>query len=829
MTSRPMRSRRLKPVMEFALVGAAVAFVLGFYYWTIAANNGFDNWKETDYFRLMVRGWMKGQLHMDITPNPALLALPDPYDPTQNGGVKLGDASLYQGRYYVYFGPAPAAILLLPYRLITGSELPMGAGVFVFASIAFLAAVGLFLAIRRRYFPTSMVLMAPLGVLALGFGTHLLALAQRPMIWELPIAAGIAFTMLALVGCYRAMHGRHPGWWMALAGLSLGLAVGSRPTCLFAAPLLLAPIWLAWRDGAARGAWWRQALAAAIPLGLCGLALAGYNYARFHSPFEFGQSYQLSGAYEGKLTHFALRFLPHNLYVYFFQPFGWTWELPFAQAQAVEVGMPADGYMGTEEVGGIAVSFPFVWFGLALPLAWRRREAGERRRLVAVLWCIAGYAVPVTLLILSYFSTCARYQADFAVAVGLLAVSGMLGLERWTQLRVSAPVGEPGGETPSPVPRRRRWPDLPAWVANAATLACAVTVAMGIMLGFDYHARTWQLNEPLAWQAMDRGTHMALARIASRLGLVEGPRVLKVRWQARPVGTIEPFWRPADARAREEILVRHTGDQLIQFGYARGDRPVEWGRDLRWERNHTHTVELQLPSLYSRPNRWASELMRRWEFRERTAVAVWFSGGRALGLVTTPWPGGIQGGGAVAKEFSGEVRRVSQRIIRQDEVAPVGLADPHAPRGGTLRTQLILPHRLAATGEPLFATGVHYESSIVYVRPVDGGVQFLFHNYAHNPTESQVVPWMRAPYEVEIELPCCEAGARFGERGTGNIVLRVNGREVLRTVDVAYGFYPTEENYGKNPFGTTCASEFRGWMLDTRWSAAETLVTSTLD
>jgi hypothetical protein len=620
---------RCKRGIEIALVAAAMVFVAWFYHWTVAANNGFDNWGEMDYFRLLVRGWTKGQLHMDIEPRPELLALPDPYDPLQNEPYKLGDATLYRGRYYLYFGAAPAATLMLPYTLITGNEMPMGAATFVFATLAFLSASGLFLSVRRRYFPNSAAIMAPLGVLALGFGTHLLALAQRPMIWELPIAGGVAFTLLAIVGCYRAVHGRHPVIWMAAAGLCLGLAVGSRPTCLFAAPLLLAPIWFAWREGKPGRQWWRKTIAAALPLGVCGLAIMAHNYARFENPFEFGQNYQLSGAYEGKLTHFSARFFLHNLYVYFFQPFAWTWEFPFTMAEKIEVGMPGGGYMGTEEVCGIALTFPFLWFGFALPLAYRDREPAERRRLLVVLACIAGYALPVGALLLAYFSTCARYQADFAVAFGLLAVLGMLGLERRAQSAL-APVG-------------RR---LAVGGVNLVALAtCVVTLLLGACLSFDYHGRSLKHAEPLAWQQMDRVTHDWLARAANRLGLIEGPRVLKVRFQPHPAGTVESFWQTVDPRVDEEIVLEHLDDHLFRFGYRRDGRVVEWGRPLRWESNHTHTVQVQMPSLYSWPMVHATGLMQRFAFRERTGVAVWFSGGRALGLVVPPIPGKFFAGG----------------------------------------------------------------------------------------------------------------------------------------------------------------------------------------
>jgi hypothetical protein len=786
----------MKRRLERLLTVAALGFGVWFIHWTVDINNGFQNWGDMDYFRLLVRGWMKGQLHLDIAPNPELLELSDPYDPTQNEGLKLGDATLYRGRYYVYFGSAPAFTLMLPYALLTGRELTMGAAVFVFASVAFLTASLLWLAIRRRYFPESAFWTAPLGVLTLVFGTHLLALAQRPMIWELPIVGGVAFSLLAVSAGYWAMHGRRPVLAMALAGLSLGLAVGSRPTCLLAAPLLLAPLVWAWREQGTRGIPWRLVLAAVVPLGLCGLALMAHNAARFGSPFEFGQNYQLSGAYESKLTHFSLRFLTHNFSVYFFQLLKWTAEFPFAFAHGVQINHIPD-YFGTEEVSGLAVTYPILWCVLALPFAGWRRDPAEARRLWAALGTIAGYTVPVMILILCYFSTCARYQTDFAVGFGVLALVGLLAVERRVQ--------------------RLAWRRVLSPVLVAAGM---VTIGMGILLSFDYHGRSLQKNSPTTWQRLDRTTHGVIAGAAHWLGWVEGPRVLKVRFKAQPTGTIETFWQPEDARVGERVLVEHIGEQLIRFGYRREETPVVWGRPLRWEQNHTHTVSVQVPSLYdpAPPSGWRA-LNLRYAFRERTAVAVWFSGGRALGLVTEPLSPGVAPGGKVGTDFTGEVRRVTSRLFRPDEIEAGGLVEPHAKRGGVLQMRVVLPSPLQEAGEPLFAGGAHYRSSIVFVRPAPGGVKFVYENYGGATVESDLITPSASGHFVELELPTFRPHA-FGEEHTGDVVVRVDGREVLRTHQVAYPFAWGDEAIGWNPFGTTCALAFRGWILDARWNGA---------
>ncbi len=787
--------------LERSLVGAAMAVVIWFLHWTVAANNGFEDWGDLDYFKLLVRGWKKGELSLDKAPAPELLALQDPYDPNQNGPYKLGDASLYKGKYYIYFGAAPALTLMLPYGLITGREMTMGYAAYVFICTAFLVASGLWLAIRRRYFPGSGLWIAPLGVLALGFGTHLLALAQRPMIWELPISAGIAFTLLGVTATYWAIHGRRPLLAMALAGLAIGLAVGSRPTCLLASAALAVPVLAAWLGRDPARVWWRMGLAAAIPLGLCGLALMWHNYARFENPLEWGQNYQLSGAYEGKLTHFSIRFLLHNLSVYLFQLLRWSAEFPFALAVGIEIDH-IPGYFGTEEVAGLMVTFPFFWFLLALPLVWWRRGAAERTGLTLALACLAGYIVPVGGLVMCYFSTTTRYQADFALGLAVFALVGLLAIERWAQERRKAALGGA----------------LPILTGGMV----AVTMAIGVMMSFDYHGRSLRITSPKVWSDLASRSYAAVGSIGLWLERVEGPKELKVRFTARPTGTVETFWNSADRKTGERIVVQHIGERLIRFGYARGDGEIAWGRDLKWDHNHTHTVSVQLPSLYAdRAEGVWETLQAPRAFRMRTCVAVWFSGGRALGLVVPRLPAGTVAGGAVGKDFTGEVRKMRTRIFRPDEI-DAGLADYWAKRGGVLRMRILFPEKLQESGEPIFATGAHYRSSIVFVEESgDGGMKFTFENYTFPRVHSPSFRPNPAGHVLELEMASFNPEA-FGEEATGDVVIRLDGREMMRTRQVAYPSPWGNEAIGANPFGTTCALEFRGWIHGAVWLNAGT-------
>ena len=787
-------SRRRVRAWELVGVAAALLFSGWFLQFMVRANNGFEDWGDLDYYKLLVRGWRKGQLNIDKDPSPELLALKDPYDPEQNGPYKLGDISLYQGKYYTYFGAAPALTLMWPYAALTGRELVTGQATLVFCLVALLAASWLWLAVRWRYFPDSHPLVAPAGILCLAFGTHLLALAQRPMMWELPISAGIAFTLLAAAACFRALHGVRPVLAMAAAGLCLGLAVGSRPTCLLAGGMLLVPVWRGSREARPGREWWRLALAAGVPLALCGLAIMAHNYARFDSPFEWGQNYQLSGAYESKLVHFAARFFPHNLSVYFFQPLLWSTEFPFAFAQAIEISHIAD-YFGTEEVCGIAVTFPYVWFLLALPLAWWRRDGMDSRGLGAAVLGLILYVVPVGGLILSYFSTTMRYQTDYAVAFAVLALLGLLALERRAQAA------------------GRGWTRL---VLVSSGLAAVITVSVGTLVALDYHSRSMRQPWSRGWQPLARASEEFLSEAGRRLGAVDGPEVLKVRFTQRPTGAVETFWRPADERAPHRIMVEHIGERLIRFGVADGGAPVLWGRPLKWDPGHTHTVSVQSPALY-RPggHRWAKGARRVEEFRERTGVAVWFSGGRAVQAVVRELPEKHRVGGIIGPDFSGEIRDRFTRLYRRDEIAH-GWSGDQAPRGGVLRMRVVLPSAIRPEGEPIFASGAHYRSNILFVEPAPGGVKFTFERYTVPRVSSPVLAVNPDGHEIEFSLPSFNPAA-YGHEAPGEAVLKIDGVEVFRTSTVGYEFPWGQERLGNNPFGHTTGEHFRGWLLDVRW------------
>jgi tetratricopeptide (TPR) repeat protein len=194
---------------------------------------------------------------------------------------------------------------------------------------------------------------------------------------------------------------------------------------LFGAVILLVPVAQARREGQPMRA---PLLAALVPIVLIGLALMLYNAMRFGNPFEFGLHYQLHAERRMARQFFSLHHLWFNFRVYFLEPVRWMARSPFMKGIVVP---PVPWDQGNvESPFGILTTIPFVWLALAAPLAWRDRS--ERAGWV-LRWFMTAVALLFGIVALTlglYYCTAGRFEVEFLPALLLLAVVGILGLER---------------------------------------------------------------------------------------------------------------------------------------------------------------------------------------------------------------------------------------------------------------------------------------------------------------------------------------------------------------------------------------------------------------
>ncbi|MGO9246481.1 MAG: tetratricopeptide repeat protein [Verrucomicrobiia bacterium] len=441
-----------------------------------------------DYYNLLVQGFRAGQLSLKKEVPPRFAQPAAPYDWSANAYYEVNDLSYYKGKLYLYFGVTPAVVLFWPYVALTGHYLSQKVAGVIFCVVGFLVSVGLLCALWRRYFAEVSVAVVVAGAFALGLATFTPLLLARCDVYEISISCGYALTMLALAAIWKALH--HPsqrGWWLAVASLAYGLAVGARPNLLFGALALLVPVAQAWRERRQVGA---VLTAATVPITLIGLGLMLYNALRFNNPFEFGQHYQLNGNRQITAQLFSLRYLWFNFRVYFLEPAHWSSRWPFVHDISVR-HLPV-GQGGVEHPFGVLANIPLVWLALAVPLAWRGRSVDVRYTLCRFLAAVVVLFGICTLTLGLYFGAASRYEVEFLPALVLLAVIGMLSLER-----ALAPTSE-SGQACRPVWRR------------------AARCGWGLILGFSVAFNL------LAGVKYSAESHSNLGDALARTGSIEG-------------------------------------------------------------------------------------------------------------------------------------------------------------------------------------------------------------------------------------------------------------------------------------------------------------------
>jgi hypothetical protein len=370
------------------------------------------------YYDLLAANLAKGQLDLGIYCND-MNWCPDPYDINKRKfGWYLVDTSYYNEKYYIYFGITPVLTLILPFYLITGKFLPSPITIWIFCTLAFVFAVGIIHSLIRISRLDSAVPLSSkipdevsenfihITFLSLGMGGFVPFILNKPHIYEIAQSSGLAFS---LIGIYFLLL----GWikskssisyiWFSVSGLSLALAVGARPTCIFCGLITAIVFGQLFLQKKLRILHLASFL---IPYGLYGAMLACYNYLRFDSFTEFGYKYLLNDYIVSTTLSkylFGIRnFLimpPHFHEEYPYITLLWDWRLP------VDVKSVFD-YIAAPTLGAFWIC-PLVVFSV---FSFFKKTNSKSVKLVN-LSLLAVFAVMI--LTVTMISEDARYSVDF--------------------------------------------------------------------------------------------------------------------------------------------------------------------------------------------------------------------------------------------------------------------------------------------------------------------------------------------------------------------------------------------------------------------------------
>jgi hypothetical protein len=403
----------------------------------------------TRYYHQLSEAFRNGQLHLLVEPDTRLADLENPYDLRQRRNIPVvWDASYYDGKYYLYWGPVPGVIAAGIEQLvqveIRDPELVLFfvLGTILFSLLAMRAIWKRAVLQGGSDHSPAWILFG--GMLALGVNAPLIWLLTRPSVYEAAIAGGQCFLMAGLSFALSGFFSpRSSVIYLLLAGSAFALAAGTR------ANLLLAILFLS-----GMALWWvyqskqknvRKSLPAwlglTVPL-LIGLAaISRYNNARFGSILESGHRFQLTGLAlpedYGLVTSF--RYILPNLYSYLARLPLFELRFPFLSVPWVKEGawpgfipLP-ESYYYTEPVAGLISLVPVIGLAGLIALGWfylifhravtlKSVEVSINRSWLPWLTVWLGGAAMLELLVLLVFiSSSLRYLADLAATWILLA------------------------------------------------------------------------------------------------------------------------------------------------------------------------------------------------------------------------------------------------------------------------------------------------------------------------------------------------------------------------------------------------------------------------
>jgi hypothetical protein len=303
-------------------------------------------------------------------------------------------------------------------------DLPQTLAIFLCSFVGFCFSIATLRILVRRVAPQAPRWMLGAAALALASGNAIAFTMRRPAVYEVAITTAFC---LALIALYLLVTGLQDGprpRRLALASLCLGLAVGARPTMIVPAlGLVVIAVWLYRRtaDPARRRTYFIALLA---PVTAIGVLLAAYNAARFGSPMEFGQRYQLASYDPALKKGNQLAYIPPGLWYYLFSRPHLTLGFPFIHLGPPPLSYPLTAparYDGVEPVGGILLLVPFTLMALAAPFVLR---GGTRR---ATLSMVAAALGIVLITSFALWGATMRYEVDFASLLIIAAAIAWIG------------------------------------------------------------------------------------------------------------------------------------------------------------------------------------------------------------------------------------------------------------------------------------------------------------------------------------------------------------------------------------------------------------------
>jgi len=299
-------------------------------------------WYSYNQYANLANSLLHGHTWLDLPVSEGLKHLTDPYNYnariglSASGSFSFWDHAYYNGHYYCYFGVIPAIIFFMPYEILSGGQwLPSAYAILISVLLGAIFATLFVTRLAKTYFKDPSLGAVMFGIWMMGIGSGILYHVFTCSFYSVPEAASYMFTLAAL-WCWLSSI-KHPNKvsipWVFFGSLFMACNLGCRPQFMFAALLAIPIYWNAvFKDRSLfsrRGFW--PTVMAILPFVLVFVPLMMYNVARFGSPLNFGNKYQLT-VFDANTAQFPHSSVFSIAFYYLFQPMSLIGIFPFVSS-----------------------------------------------------------------------------------------------------------------------------------------------------------------------------------------------------------------------------------------------------------------------------------------------------------------------------------------------------------------------------------------------------------------------------------------------------------------------------------------------------------------
>jgi hypothetical protein len=421
----------------FTLPIAALVIVI--YIWLVSSGTWTQWVSPTRYYANLAKGFENGNLFLPGAPHPRLSELPNPYDPVARKDIDVPvDLSYYNGRYYLYWGPVPA-LMIVPIQSAFQGRVGDLQLTFAFTCGIFLLLSILLIRIWDVYFHDLPKWLLGLSILLAGLSNPILFMLNNfkgARIYEAAITGGQFFLVGGILAVITTIGKPLSPWKLMLSGFLFVLAIGTRFFLLLpigAIALTLFYVWFQEKDSLMETI--KRISYFALPLILGGLAIGWYNWARFGSFTETGFSYALAGVNLQKNNDLLIQpiYFLQNFYNYIFHPFSFNSQFPFVQVDYGRIApllsvYPLPNFYSAQQTTGLLFTVPFIVFACLplLSLITRKYKDDQHsgNSLSSIVLICTASLVTAFLFLMCFFWSAMRYLEDFMPALLILSMIG---------------------------------------------------------------------------------------------------------------------------------------------------------------------------------------------------------------------------------------------------------------------------------------------------------------------------------------------------------------------------------------------------------------------